>query len=70
MDKPRKPLAEQLRTLSDPPVGPYPVAPQHDARQYRMPVGHWRTELSRKPNAWRRFCAWAFLGWRWHQYPD
>lgn len=66
-----KPLAEQFRTLDDPPAGPYPVTPHHDYKQtYRMPAGHWRVDLSHRPNAWRRFWAWALLGYRWHHYPE
>lgn len=72
-EKPRKPLAEQFRTLDElpPSAGPYPVQPLPMQPQlYRLPAGFWKSDLSRRPNAWRRFWTWALLGWRWHQYPE
>ena len=74
-EKTRKTLLEQFRTLDDPElppsVGPYPVQPlPAERQQWKIPAGHWRSDLSRRPNAWRRFWTWALLGWRWHQYPE
>ena len=69
----RKSIAEQMRCLDDPPpsVGPYPVQPlpAEQLHLHRLPVGFWKSDLTRRPNAWRRFWTWALLGWRWHQYP-
>jgi hypothetical protein len=58
-------LRDQFRTLDDPmpdvtlPAGPYP-----SFERDREPVGCWRADPA-KPGLWRRFWAWALLGYRW-----
>jgi hypothetical protein len=76
-DKPRKTLQEQLRTLDEasrepdpiPPSGPYPIVSK-PRNPYRLPTGYWCMDIDKHPNLWRRFWAWALLGYVWHPYRE
>jgi hypothetical protein len=72
-------LRDRFRTLDDPadavfeaapPSGPYPFPVESDQRRWKLPVGYWRVDLAKRPGLWRRFWAWALLGYRWHHYSD
>jgi hypothetical protein len=73
-------LRDRFRTLDDPPeraaaaaprTGPYPFPPiASDEQRWNLPIGHWRVNLTKRPGLWRRFWAWALLGYRWHHYSD
>jgi hypothetical protein len=68
MDKPRKPLDEQFRTLDE--RAPQPSRPlgMRTVGGYTPSVGYWQTDLTRRPNAWRRFWVRVFLGHTWFDY--
>lgn len=62
---------DPFRTLDDPepepkPVAPEPPPPATPEPEPDRPRGYWGLMIER-PNLWRRFCAWLFLGIRWHR---
>jgi len=64
--KERKELAEQFRTLDE--TSPPKPLGMHTVGGYSPSVGYWQTDLKKRPNAWRRFWTWVFLGHTWFDY--